>query len=340
MSITRDPAENPIVGGKLYARDAYVYPNETKNLPAAVTDSELYMGKPAIPIVYDHMHINYGMWNKLKLDGSNLPLDLGIGFVNVLEDKTKTPVADRPTGTANYKGGWAAAMRAKGAVDSTAFSNHAGLSKVTANFDDNSVTADLLQAMVNTRDVVDTPPFTPTTVAKFTGAIDGTGFMGTKIANVGDLGGLTTADDGDGYTSEFSGAFYGPEAEETGGIFDFDGEKKGALRGAFGGGKGEYGAEASEQRGQLAVCVHPLFWSAGPVPSGERAPLLFVPSTKFVVDYFRCTADHRLLFGGGETYSDRPLADSRHPPPGTFSFFEPDSPCGLNGNPVPYPSVK
>ena len=36
-----------------------------------------------------------------------------------------------------------------------------------------------------------------------------------------------------------------------------------------------------------------------------------VHSTKFVVDYYRCTADHRLLFGGGETYSDRPLDDPR-----------------------------
>ena len=34
-----------------------------------------------------------------------------------------------------------------------------------------------------------------------------------------------------------------------------------------------------------------------------------VHSTAFVVDYFRCTADHRLLFGGGETYSDRPPGD-------------------------------
>ena len=34
-----------------------------------------------------------------------------------------------------------------------------------------------------------------------------------------------------------------------------------------------------------------------------------VHSTKFVVDYYRCSADHRLLFGGGETYSDRPLDD-------------------------------
>ena len=36
-----------------------------------------------------------------------------------------------------------------------------------------------------------------------------------------------------------------------------------------------------------------------------------VHSTKFVVDYYRCSADHRLLFGGGETYSDRPLHDPK-----------------------------
>ena len=50
-------------------------------------------------------------------------------------------------------------------------------------------------------------------------------------------------------------------------------------------------------------------------PLGERRARSLVRSgacvhsTKFVVDYFRCTADHRLLFGGGETYSDRPPAD-------------------------------
>ena len=50
-------------------------------------------------------------------------------------------------------------------------------------------------------------------------------------------------------------------------------------------------------------------------PLGERRARSLVRSgacvhsTKFVVDYFRCTADHRLLFGGGETYSDRPPDD-------------------------------
>jgi gamma-glutamylputrescine oxidase len=34
-----------------------------------------------------------------------------------------------------------------------------------------------------------------------------------------------------------------------------------------------------------------------------------VHSTKFVVDYFRLSADGRLIFGGGETYSNREIAD-------------------------------
>lgn len=48
----------------------------------------------------------------------------------------------------------------------------------------------------------------------------------------------------------------------------------------------------------------------------ERARALIandccVHSTKFVVDYFRLSPDRRLLFGGGETYSDRERPDSR-----------------------------
>ena len=36
-----------------------------------------------------------------------------------------------------------------------------------------------------------------------------------------------------------------------------------------------------------------------------------VHASKFVVDYYRLSADHRLLFGGGETYRDRPPRDLR-----------------------------
>lgn len=50
-------------------------------------------------------------------------------------------------------------------------------------------------------------------------------------------------------------------------------------------------------------------------PLGESRARELIPddccvhSTKFVVDYFRLSADHRLLFGGGETYSPRELPD-------------------------------
>lgn len=46
-------------------------------------------------------------------------------------------------------------------------------------------------------------------------------------------------------------------------------------------------------------------------PLGEAAARALIPSgaavadTKFAVDYYRVTADHRLLFGGGETYTAR-----------------------------------
>ena len=48
-------------------------------------------------------------------------------------------------------------------------------------------------------------------------------------------------------------------------------------------------------------------------PLGERRARSLVRSgacvhsTRFVVDYYRCAPDHRLLFGGGQSYSDRPL---------------------------------
>lgn len=50
-------------------------------------------------------------------------------------------------------------------------------------------------------------------------------------------------------------------------------------------------------------------------PLGEERATALIPSgaavadTKFVVDYYRVTADHRLLFGGGENYTPRYPAD-------------------------------
>ena len=63
----------------------------------------------------------------------------------------------------------------------------------------------------------------------------------------------------------------------------------------------------------MPIANHVL--ATGPLGEGRARSLIrsgaCVHSTRFVVDYYRCTADHRLLFGGGETWSDRPLDDPR-----------------------------
>ena len=172
-------------------------------------------GKYGLPVIYEHMHVNYGMWNTMK---DEKPADLGIGFVTVLEGKDKTPLANTlRVGTATYQGGWVGTVRSA-ASSETGLTNRSGASEVTADFTKNTVEVSL------------------TGLAMLEGAIDGNGFMGTEVTDVEDIGDLTAAADGAGYTGEFSGAFYGPRAEEVGGVFDFDGEKKGAFRGAFGGG--------------------------------------------------------------------------------------------------------
>ena len=200
-------------------------------------------GKYNIPAIYDHMHVNYGMWNTLK---DKKPADLGIGFVTVLEGKDKTPLARMPrnVGTATYQGGWVATVRAPGEPDlATGFSEHQGLSEVTADFEKNTVKVDLkLAKYESNRDGQD-----ETFATLSGGAIDGNGFMGTEVSVLpggtpsvgGGLEKVGLQSSEDGFTGEFSGAFYGPEAEEVGGVFDFDGKELGAFRGAFGGGRRE-----------------------------------------------------------------------------------------------------
>ena len=109
---------------------AWVYPNE------------IYTAKIMnLPVEYSHMHINYGMWG--QSDKDDMPLDLGIGFVTMLEGQDKTPAASMPTtGDAVYQGGWVATV--KGAGENGRFTNYTGLSKVTADFAKNTVGVDLM----------------------------------------------------------------------------------------------------------------------------------------------------------------------------------------------------
>ena len=219
FNLTIDGTEKPLGAGDLYS---YTDDDGKERFVMILSNGSprnayVIKGPYGLPVVYDHVHMNYGMWNTMK---EEKPADLGIGFVTVLEGKDKTPVADIPgVGTATYQGGWVGTVRSAGSPDTDPnFTNQGGFSEVTADFTKNTVEVSL------------------TGLAMLEGAIDGNGFMGTEVTDVENIGDLTAAADGTGYTGEFSGAFYGPRAEEVGGVFDFDGKKLGAFRGAFGGG--------------------------------------------------------------------------------------------------------
>ncbi len=65
--------------------------------------------------------------------------------------------------------------------------------------------------------------------------------------------------------------------------------------------------------GRTAIAINSFIGVTEPL--GETRARALIPSdmaiadTKFVVDYYRLTPDHRLLFGGGETYTPRYPAD-------------------------------
>ena len=75
----------------------------------------------------------------------------------------------------------------------------------------------------------------PDRLAPLDGAISENTFSGdAKPKLMNELaGGLANADD---FPGSFSGAFFGPSAAETGGVFDYESKenKNGAFRGSFG----------------------------------------------------------------------------------------------------------
>jgi gamma-glutamylputrescine oxidase len=68
---------------------------------------------------------------------------------------------------------------------------------------------------------------------------------------------------------------------------------------------------------QLAAMTMPVAnYNVATAPLGEAAAKALIPSgaavadSKFVLNYYRLSADNRLIFGGGEKYSPRPPADA------------------------------
>ena len=194
-------------------------------VPSAVADSDddgdadSAQVRAALPVAIDYKHIHFGVWAALgaaEKSGSQDLSDLGIGFVQSIGDGMTG--ADMPNnGTANYNGSWVAAVQA---------AEEDGNGDISLTSGDASLTADLTKATITAN--LDG-------LAKLEGAIDTNTFSGTK-ATV-DEDNAYNLDSTGKFTGSFSGGFYGAQAAEAGGVFDFTSKdaEDGAFRGAFGG---------------------------------------------------------------------------------------------------------
>ena len=171
-----------------------------------------------IPDAAEYKHVHFGVWAALgapETDGSQELSDLGIGFVQSIGDGLSG--ADMPNnGTAEYEGNWAAAVQAADEDGDGDISLEYGAADFVANLSKATINVDL------------------TGLAMLEGTVDTNTFSGTT-AKVGENDHGLTEDAK--FTGLFSGGFYGKQAAEAGGIFDFTSEdaEDGAFRGAFGG---------------------------------------------------------------------------------------------------------
>ena len=178
--------------------------------------------RAALPDASEYKHIHFGVWAALGApakSGLQELSDLGIGFVQSIGDGLSG--ADMPNnGGADYTGNWAAAVQVEDEDGDGDISLMHGAATLKADFSKAEITATL------------------TDLATLEGTIDTNTFTGTKAT--------VMAEDSDNphgldmagkFTGSFSGGFYGKQAAEAGGIFDFTSEdaEAGAFRGAFGG---------------------------------------------------------------------------------------------------------
>ena len=162
-----------------------------------------------------YQHINFGVWAALMANGRTIS-GLGIGFVNTIDGATMTG-ADMPNnGGATYRGDWVATVQDADPDGDGTVNMRNGAAMLTADFGDNEITVDLVG------------------LADLEGDIDGNTFSGTEATVDDGPGGLT---DGADFTGTFNGAFFGAQAAEAGGVFNFASEdnEDGAFAGAFGG---------------------------------------------------------------------------------------------------------
>ncbi len=217
---------------------------------------------PDFPEAKPYEHMNYGAWHTEK--GTSKRADLGIAFVRALPGKGPTPVGAMPdSGSATYRGNAFFQKRiqdaqGKGAIAGSGADSVTATSTTEVDFGESTIKTDILFSHLGYPGDGGLDGI----VATFHGTIDGNGFSGSKVTNVNAEGdgydtpgfpsgstathrnsvNLATSVDGSKYeVREYRGQFFGPNAEEVGGVFDITSKdkKSGELRGSFGGRKTE-----------------------------------------------------------------------------------------------------
>ena len=176
----------------------------------ALDEARVNVGIPAA-VAYQHLH--FGVWASLgdaASDGSQMVDGLGIGFVQNFSGMGMTAAMPNKE-MLTYSGNWAATIQS--AAGRTVLES--GAADLTANLGKATLEADL------------------DGLAMLEGALSGSMFSGMK-ATV-DAANTLGLNAGGEFTGEFSGGFYGDDAVEAGGTFDFSSTSGGAFTGAFGG---------------------------------------------------------------------------------------------------------
>ena len=167
-----------------------------------------------LPVAKPYSHIHFGVWAALgnaSSTGAQNLADLGIGFVQSIGDGL---TADMPNGgTGNYAGNWVASVQASHPNGEGNIRQMGGAASLEANFRKGAVDGTL------------------SGLATFEADIDGTSFEtdGVEVT-------ASNLDADAKWTGGLSGAFYGDDAMESGGVFGFatKDNEGGAFTGAFG----------------------------------------------------------------------------------------------------------
>ena len=173
-----------------------------------------------LPHGTDYDYIHFGVWASLgKNDddtGDQEVSELGIAFVQDFEDAGMTEEMPN-NGDGEYEGNWVANIQEADEDGDGAVRRGSGVATMMADFRKGEVTVDLMGLAMLEADITEST------------------FAGAEAAKV-DAANVYGVDEDGTFTGTVNGAFFGDDAAEAGGVFDYMSKdaEEGAFRGAFG----------------------------------------------------------------------------------------------------------